>query len=439
MSSSTSEATPPGLSPIVVQRIQDHQKEIWTWLDRLEAGRELPLYSSVDIRDAGFKIAVVDTNLFPAGFNNLCPHGRADATRLLHRAIERRAAGCRNVLVIAEEHTRNAWYLENIRVLQEIIVAAGFHVKTAAPPTVEPSWSGEARSIDLTTATGQSVRIHNLQQVLDDIDAGRERFCLIILNNDLTTGIPAVLRAARIPIYPSLMAGWHARLKSLHFAQADALIREFAGRLDLDPWLFSCLDAVIEDVDIRREEDRGRIADAAGELMGRICEKYAEHRIQAKPYVMLKADAGTYGMGVMPIEDPSEVLQLNRRGRNRLHKGKSSKVITRFLLQEGVPTVCRIDDQVSEVCLYQIDNTFVGGFYRTHTDKGQRENLNAAGMTFHRMCPHESRYGACGVHPDVNVFDIYRILARIAGLAAHREIRQLESTGSESGRERTSG
>ncbi len=31
------------------------------------------------------------------------------------------------------------------------------------------------------------------------------------------------------------------------------------------------------------------------------------------------------------------------------------------------------------------------------------------------------------VHPDPNIFDLYRILARIAGVAAHREIQQLET------------
>jgi glutamate--cysteine ligase len=30
-----------------------------------------PFYSSIDIRNSGFKISPIDTNLFPAGFNNL--------------------------------------------------------------------------------------------------------------------------------------------------------------------------------------------------------------------------------------------------------------------------------------------------------------------------------------------------------------------------------
>ena len=32
-----------------------------------------PFYTSVDLRNAGFKLAPVDTNLFPGAFNNLTP------------------------------------------------------------------------------------------------------------------------------------------------------------------------------------------------------------------------------------------------------------------------------------------------------------------------------------------------------------------------------
>ncbi len=101
--------------------------------------------------------------------------------------------------------------------------------------------------------------------------------------------------------------------------------------------------------------------------------------------------------------------------------------MTRYLLQEGVPASARVQGQVAEAVVYQIANQFVGGFYRTHGQKSDRENLNAAGMEFSRMCPHSHRYGEPAVHPDPNIFDVYRILARIAGIAAHREIRQLET------------
>ena len=127
------------------------------------------------------------------------------------------------------------------------------------------------------------------------------------------------------------------------------------------------------------------------------------------------------------------------------HKLIRRTVVTQYLLQEGVPASARVQGQVAEAVLYQIANQFVGGFYRTHGQKSDRDNLNAAGMGFSRMCPHAHRYGepvaakaiqaerSAGAggdpaaHPDPNIFDVYRILARIAGIAAHREIHQLES------------
>ena len=43
--------------------------ERWFRLEWME--HTPPFYTSVDLRNAGFKLAPVDTNLFPGGFNNL--------------------------------------------------------------------------------------------------------------------------------------------------------------------------------------------------------------------------------------------------------------------------------------------------------------------------------------------------------------------------------
>src|SRR6185295_15752932 len=129
-----------------------------------------------------------------------------------------------------------------------------------------------------------------------------------------------------------------------------------------DPWLFSCLSTVVEGVDINEEADRKKLSAAAEKLFADITAKYREHEINEKPFIFLKADSGTYGMGVLSVESPSEILELNRKQRNNLHKGKNGQVITRFLLQEGVPTIHRVDENPSEVCIYQIDNNLVGGF-----------------------------------------------------------------------------
>ena len=48
----------------------DAQPAIEHWFRTQWQERTVPFYSSVDLRNSGFKLAPVDTNLFPGGFNN---------------------------------------------------------------------------------------------------------------------------------------------------------------------------------------------------------------------------------------------------------------------------------------------------------------------------------------------------------------------------------
>jgi len=414
---------------ICVSCIQKQQETVHQWLLSHEK-LYTPIYTSVDIRDAGFKIAVVDTNLFPAGFNNLCEHGVNDAQTLIKQAILSRVPGASSILIVAEDHTRNTWYLENVRILQDIIVKAGFSATIASFFTHDTSLCELCcGAIEFTTATGQTVKVHCFKHILEAIQHNDADFDLILMNNDLSAGIPQELRDIKIPIFPSIHAGWHARLKSEHFRHTNSLMKEFALTVGLDPWQFSCLYEVVPQVDVNTEADQKRLYQSAAKLFEDIRNKYQEHHIDQKPFIFIKADSGTYGMGVIPIEDPGQILELNRKKRNDLVRGKDAQTIKRFLLQEGVPTIHRFENNPCEVCLYQIDNNFVGGFYRYHTGKSSRENLNSpGGMAFQKMCPHLDKYGKdCGIQHNLNIFDIYRILGRIAGIAAGKEIMDLNS------------
>ncbi|OGX05633.1 MAG: glutamate--cysteine ligase [Omnitrophica WOR_2 bacterium GWA2_47_8] len=411
----------------LLEKVIPRQEKIYQWLESQEKDKLIPLYSSVDIRDAGFKISVVDTNLFPGGFNNLCEHGLEDAVGFMRSAILRRVPGCESVLIIAEEHTRNTWYLENIRILQQIIEKAGFKTRIATFLSVQPAFCESAKAVELETATGETVKIHCFKRILKDWEADREDIDLIIMNNDLTTGIPDSLKNSKIPIYPPMIAGWHSRQKSSHFKHVEHLLHEFGKIVDLDPWFFSSLFTVEENINVNLDADRARLMDTAKNLFKKIEQKYKEHNITEKPFIFVKSDSGTYGMGVVPIEDPKDIQELNRRARNDLSRGKGTQAVSRFLLQEGVPTIYSVDEQVSEVVIYQIENNLLGGFYRFNTQKTDRQNLNAPGMGFKKMCPHLPKYGQCGVHHDMNIFDLYRILARVAAIAARLEINDLES------------
>ena len=96
--------------------------ERWFRLEWME--HTPPFYSSVDLRNAGFKLAPVDTNLFPGGFNNLNPAFLPLCVQATMSAVEKFCPDARDVLLIPENHTRNQFYLINVARLVHTLHAA---------------------------------------------------------------------------------------------------------------------------------------------------------------------------------------------------------------------------------------------------------------------------------------------------------------------------
>jgi len=77
------------------QRILESMPAIERWF-RLEWMEHTPpFYSSVDLRNAGFKLAPVDTNLFPGGFNNLSDDFASLCVQAIQTAVERACPTCK--------------------------------------------------------------------------------------------------------------------------------------------------------------------------------------------------------------------------------------------------------------------------------------------------------------------------------------------------------
>src|SRR3989344_955 len=107
----------------------DNQSAIEHWFRTRFTETPAPFYCSVDLRNSGFKLAPVDTNLFPAGFNNLNPAFQSLAVQAVQAAIERICPRAGGVLVIPENHTRNLFYFESLATLVEILTRAGLRVR----------------------------------------------------------------------------------------------------------------------------------------------------------------------------------------------------------------------------------------------------------------------------------------------------------------------
>jgi glutamate--cysteine ligase len=322
--------------------------------------------------------------------------------------------------------------------LKEVINQAGFNVTPASFFDAHPEVCEKTGFLELETASGRPLKMYCLDFLQKEMAAGRRNFCMVVLNHDLTKGIPQILLDLEIPIFPSFRSGWHARSKAHHFSCANGLIHSFSKMIDEDPWHFSCLFETVDEVDINIDSDRENLERATQSLMDRISEKYAENGISEKPFVFMKSDSGTYGMAIHIIEDAADIRSLNRKARNKLAKGKQGKETNRFILQEGIPSNTQIDGQTSELCIYQIENHYLGGFYRVNEKKNDRGNLNSDGMSFRRMCETHAVDQNCATQPGANLLGIQecgrqpdphvqidRILARIAGIAASIEVKEL--------------
>jgi glutamate--cysteine ligase len=249
--------------------------------------------------------------------------------------------------------------------------------------------------------------------------------CTVLLNNDLSAGIPPIFENIDQPIIPPLHAGWSTRRKSHHFTAYDEVASEFGKLIDIDPWLINPHFGVCGEINFHERTGEECLARWVDGILEQTREKYREYDIRQEPFVIVKADAGTYGMGIMSVKSADEVVALNRKQRNKMAVVKEGLEVSHVIVQEGVPTFESVNDAVAEPVVYMIDHFVVGGFYRVHTDRGIDENLNAPGMhfvplAFESSCSQPDPDG----HPNAtpNRFYAYGVVARLALLAAALEI-----------------
>lgn len=394
--------------------------EIENWFAKEWQVTKPPVYGSVDLRNAGFKLAPIDMNLFPAGFNNLNMEFLPSIAKACHQAIVSFNKDIKNILIIPENHTRNLFYWENIGALMTILTNAGFHIRVGSllPDYQDGATIGETPKIFLQSIIREKNKI-----IVDDFVADA-----ILLNNDLSDGIPVILENIEQIIMPPAHLGWQKRLKSAHFKHYENVSKEFSSLLDMDPWLISPLFRHCGEVDFMTGEGQACLQKNVQELLVTIEKKYQQQNITAKPFVMVKADSGTYGMAVMTVRTIEDIKDLNRKERTKMAKGKGGQKVSRVIIQEGVYTNETIGEEhaIAEPVVYLWGEKVVGGFYRVHNERGIDENLNAPGMYF-KPLPFKSLCQLNSLACDEqNRLYVYGVIARLSMLAAAREMKEDE-------------
>jgi glutamate--cysteine ligase len=403
------------------QRILESMPAIERWF-RLEWMEHTPpFYGSVDLRNAGFKLAPVDTDLFPGGFNHLTPDMLPLAVQAAMAAIEKICPEAKNLLLIPDAATRNTFYLANVQRLMAIFTQAGLNVRLG---TLDPSIK---QPLKLALADGGELTLEPLLRTRGRLGLKNFDPCTILLNNDMAGGVPKVLQNLHEQyLLPPLHAGWTLRRKSHHLRSYEEVAKKFAKLLGMDPWLINPMHAQCGQVDFEDRAGLDCVRDHTEALLAKVKRKYKEYGINERPFVVLKSDVGGSGQGLISVRDVKELDDVDQRSAQARRTPLDEHPVGAVIIQEGVPTYERMNDAVAEPVVYTIDRYVVGGFYRVHAERGVDENLCAPGSRYVPLAfapsGHLPRRGEKPGASAPNRFYMYGVIGRLAMVAASYEL-----------------
>ena len=402
------------------QRVLESMPAIERWF-RLEWMEHTPpFYTSVDLRNAGFKLAPVSTDLFPGSFNHLTPEMLPLAVQAAMAAIEKICPEARNLLLVPDNATDDPFYMTSVQRLVQVFTQAGLNVRLGS---ADPAVTGPRA---LALPDGSELTVEPLLRTrgrlgLKDFDP-----CTILLNNDLAQGIPRELHNLHEQyLLPPLHAGWTVRRKSRHFQSYEEVAKKFAKLLGMDPWLINPLYAQCGEVDFESAQGLDCVKAGVDAALSKVRRKYKEYGINEKPFVVVKADHGNRGNGVVTVRDAKDLDDATQL-RQRMGLAKDGLAISEVIIQEGVPSYERMHSAVAEPVVVMIDRYVVGGFYRVHAGRGTDENLGGPGSSYVPLAFAESgqlpRPGAKPGASPPNRFYMYGVIGRLAMLAAAYEL-----------------
>lgn len=408
----------------LVNRIIAKQDILESWYDLQNRQAPAPPYTSIDLRDSGFKVSPVDSNIFPAGFNNICPEdwGLAGATfarTLTHANRDHRPE---RILIVPENHTTNLFYFENLWALREMLAIAKYEVVIGhMNPELTPNLPHGCTSVK--TASGRTIVLEKIIRIGDVLTTERVKFTkddLVLLNNDLSNGVPQEFQGVSQVLAPSPSLGWHSRTKSEHLRHYTALATDFAHILEVDPWLLTTRFASVDGLDFDSGLGMEKLAASVDMVIAQISRDYKERGIVSEPHVFVKHNSGTYGRSIMTAKSGAELLALNRREKNKMNVSKGGVQVSSVIVMEGIPTNLREDDETAEPVIYLSGSDPIGGFLRLNPNKDSEGNLNSPGAHFKPLC--FANLFRSPNRDNVILEHLYGALGRLSTLANGREM-----------------
>ena len=221
-----------------------------------------------------------------------------------------------------------------------------------------------------------------------------------------------------IPLNPSPLMGWKHRRKDRFFTEYNKLAVEFARLIHIDPWHLTIKTELFEPFDVSDPSVVQKLKEKL-QVFLKDLESNNKHSNEP-PFVFLKNNSGTYGLGVSFVGSPEEVESWDYKARKKMKAGKGGRKVTQLILQEGVSTrLIHSQSQArAEPVIYMLGSQLIGGFLRTHREKGVRENLNSPGAVYQKLCMSDLMVQVEGSMEE----NVYGWISRLALLALGFEI-----------------
>lgn len=398
------------------KRIVEKSDQALDWFRSHSRTLSFPIYSSFDIRDAGFKIGPVDANIFPAGFNNICVTDREASLEVTRVFLDSHySPNTKKILLLTEEHTQNPYYWDNVAALKTILKGAGREVRLAIPRAME-------KPLSIMNASGQTLTVYSATREGHVVNCDGFTPDLIISNNDFSQEYEEWARDLETPMNPPRELGWYRRRKDRFFRVYNQLVTEFGEVLGIDPWTLQVETEVFSDFKVDDESSRDQLAAQSARLYERIKVKYKDHGISREPFLFVKNNAGTYGLGVIQVRDPEEIRSWNYKARKKMKAAKGGREVNEVIIQEGIPTTTLADGgTTAEPVIYMIGCQLAGGFLRAHPEKDVDESLNSPGAVFQRLCIADlvDKLSDCPME------NVYGWIARLSFLSVAKEAQEL--------------
>ena len=390
------------------QQIVKHHNKVKDWFNEKNRNLVFPFYSSFDLRDSAMKVSPVDANLFPAGFNNICEVDRENAISICKMYLRKNFSSIQSIILLAEEHTQNLFYWDNIYSLKTLLEKSGVSSVLVCVPG-----KNIKEDITLTTARGYSIEVFVLKNKVHQAE-------LIISNNDFSTDYHLDLK---LPITPPVAAGWNKRRKHCFFKEYNLLAEEFSRLIQVEPQLLTIKTKQFTNFQVQDPHCLKRLKEEVALFLSELDTVYKNtfHNKQ-KPFVFLKNNAGTYGLGMTTINSSTDIEKWTYKVKKKMKAAKGGKEVTELIIQEGIASHLKQEGVVAEPVIYFIGTRLAGGFLRTHKEKGVRDNLNSPGAVYRALCVSDLEIEVEG-KPMENV---YGWIAYLGALASARELKLIK-------------